>query len=166
MRYTIEDFATKAHDILAADSGPAGREKVRLLLEAVLKDEAFTAAYLSDDQPERRVLYEDPDLGFLIFGYVYHDAKRAEPHDHGPTWAIYGQAAGITRMTEWTIVEPASQARPGKVRPAQRYDLNPGDTRTYHEGVLHSPWSDGTGKVVQIQGQPIDRAVRLIYQPA
>ena len=165
MRYAIEDFAVKIRDIVMADGGPAGREKVRLLLEAVLKDGTFIAAYLSDDQPERRVLYEDPDLGFLIFGYVYHDAKRSEPHDHGPTWAIYGQAAGTTHMIEWTIVEPARQARPGKVRPAHRYDLSPGDARTYHEGVLHSPWSDGAGKLVQIQGHPIDRATRLSYEP-
>jgi hypothetical protein len=165
MRYTIKTFGTQVHDILAIDGGPAGREKVRLLLENALNDEAFIAAHLSDDAPARQTLYEDPGLGFLVFGYVFREVLRELPHDHGPTWAIFGQAAGITHMSEWEVVEPAGPERPGKVRLAQRYDLHPGDARTYNEGVLHSPWSGGAGKVVQIQGGPIDRASRLTYEP-
>ena len=37
MGHTLEQFAAKAHDILAAEPGPAGREKVRALVEDVLK---------------------------------------------------------------------------------------------------------------------------------
>ena len=163
--YSIKTFGTEAHDILAADGGPAGREKLRRLLEAALNDEAFVAAHLADDAPEKQTLYEDPDLGFLVFGYVFREVLREQPHDHGPTWAIFGQAAGITHMSEWEVVEPAGPGRAGKVRVARRYDLNPGDARTYHEGALHSPSSVGAGKVVQIQGGAFDRATRLVYEP-
>jgi len=39
--------------------------------------------------PERQVLYEDSDLGFCICAHVYEGEKSGDPHDHGPTWAIY-----------------------------------------------------------------------------
>ncbi len=165
MPHTIEQFSTQVHNILTADAGAAGREQVRLLLEDVLKDEAFVAAHLGDDQPERRVLYEDPELGFLILGHVHRDAKRTKPHDHGSTWAIYGQAVGLTHMDEWEIVEPATPERPGKVRRARSYELTPGDAHLYNEGVLHSPWRDAPGKQIRIEGQHIDRLGRLAYAP-
>ena len=43
MGHTLEQLAAKMHDILAAEPGPAGREKVRALVEEVLSDEAFVA---------------------------------------------------------------------------------------------------------------------------
>jgi hypothetical protein len=166
MAHTIEQFSSEVHKVLAANPGPAGREKVRRLLEDVLKDEAFIATHLGDDQPERRVLYEDRELGFLILGHVHHNARRTKPHDHGSTWAIYGQAVGLTHMDEWEIVEPATAERPGKVRRARSYELTPGDARVFNEGVVHSPWRDVPGKQVRIEGGHIERAGRPAYEPA
>jgi ferritin-like metal-binding protein YciE len=57
MAHTLESFAAAAHDLLTAEPGPTGREKVRSLLEAVLHDEAFVARHLTDDVPERKILY-------------------------------------------------------------------------------------------------------------
>ncbi len=33
-------------------------------MQEVLKDEEFVTAHLGDDVPERKVSYEDPELGF------------------------------------------------------------------------------------------------------
>src|SRR6266699_1741614 len=85
---------------------------------------------------EREILYEDPDLGFCILAHVYHGAKESAPHDHGPTWAIYGQAAGETLMNEWALVEPASEQKPGKVRHVRAYPLKRGMAHVYNEGDL------------------------------
>ena len=56
MPHTLESFATAAHDILAAENNAAGREKVRALLEDVLKDDVFVARHLTDDVPERKII--------------------------------------------------------------------------------------------------------------
>jgi len=40
---------------------PDGREKVRALVEEILKDDAFVARHVGDDVPERKILYEDPE---------------------------------------------------------------------------------------------------------
>ena len=68
MGYTLEKFASECHDILADDSGVAGREKVRTLLTQVLVDETFVAENFPDsnDAP-RSILYEDDELGYMDY---------------------------------------------------------------------------------------------------
>ena len=163
MGHTLEQLAAKMRDILAAAPGPAGREKVRVLVQEVLTDEAFIATHLGDDVPERKILFEDPQLGFCILAHVYKGARESNPHDHGPTWAIYGQARGETLMNDWALVEPASDAKPGKVRHVRSYPLKPGMAHVYNEGDLHSPRRDGPTRLIRIEGRNMDKVKRLAY---
>src|SRR5215471_9575808 len=94
MAHDLQQFAAECRRLLTEEPGPAGRKKVCDLLQEVLKDEAFIAKHVSDDVPERKILYEDPSLGFCILAHNYSGAKESPPHDHGPSWAIYGQARG------------------------------------------------------------------------
>jgi predicted metal-dependent enzyme (double-stranded beta helix superfamily) len=164
MGYTLEKFAAAAHDILTAEPGPEGRQKVGALLEDVLQDDAFIAKHLGDDVPERKILYEDPQLGFCILAHVYTGARESNPHDHGPSWAIYGQARGETLMNDWALVEPASETRPGTVRHVRSYRLKPGMAHVYNEGDLHSPRRDGPTRLLRIEGTNMDKVKRLAYE--
>lgn len=164
MGYTLEQVSAECHRLLAAAPGPAGREKVRALIEDVLKDDGFVAAHLGDDVPERKILYEDPELGFCILAHVYAGARESQPHDHGPSWAIYGQARGETVMTDWTAVERAAEGRPGKARARRSYTLIPGTAHLYNEGDLHSPRRDGPTRLLRIEGTNMDRVRRLSYE--
>ncbi|HEX3525279.1 MAG TPA: hypothetical protein VHT52_24710, partial [Stellaceae bacterium] len=125
MGYTLDRFSSECHRILAADPGVEGRKKVCALVQDVLKDEDFVATHLNDGVPERKILYEDPELGFCILGHVNHGARESKPHDHGPTWAIYGQARGKTIMSDWSMLEPASEDKAGKARLVREYALSP-----------------------------------------
>ncbi len=164
MAHTLESFSAECHRLLKAEPGPAGREKVCTLLQDVLKDEAFVATHLTDDGPERKIIYEDPELGFCILAHVNHGAKESPPHDHGPTWAIYGQAAGVTEMTDWEMVEPAAEGKVGKVRPAKIYTLNPGDAYVYNEGDLHSPRRESSTKLIRFEGVNTETIQRYRYE--
>ena len=166
MGYTLDQLSAQCHDILASDPGPAGRTKVCALVQDVLKDDAFVAAHLGDDVPERKILYEDPELGFCILAHVHTGAKESQPHDHGPSWAIYGQARGKTVMSDWTKVEPATADRPGKVQLARSYTLEPGMAHVYNEGDLHSPRRDGPTRLLRIEGRNMDKVKRLKYEKA
>jgi predicted metal-dependent enzyme (double-stranded beta helix superfamily) len=166
MGYTLETFAAAAHDILTADPGPTGRQKVRALVQDVLKDDAFVATHLGDDVPERKILYQDPQLGFCILAHVYRGARESNPHDHGPSWAIYGQARGETLMNDWALIEPASETRPGKVRHVRSYSLKPGMAHVYNEGDLHSPRREGPTRLIRIEGTNMDKVKRLAYEKA
>ena len=156
MSHTLDQFVGECRRILVADAGPAGREQVRALLSTVCSDPDFVSTYLSDDVSEREVFYEDPDLGFCIVGHVDHASRLSRPHDHGPTWAIYGQAAGETIMTEWEIVSPPpSDDLPGKARRSREYVMTPGSAYIYNEGDVHSPWRRGTTRLLRVEGSNI-----------
>ena len=166
MGYTLEEFSAACHTILTEDPGPKGRTKICALVRDVLMDDAFITTHLGDDVPERKVLYEDPQLGFCILAHFNQGAKESAPHDHGPTWAIYGQARGETVMNDWALVEPAAEGKPGKVRHERSYPLKPGMAYLYNEGDLHSPRRDGPTRLLRIEGQNMDRIKRLSYEKA
>lgn len=161
---TLKGFAAKCHDLLKAEPGPAGREKVRALLETALKDEGFVASCLDDRTPERQILYEDPDLRFCILAHSYKAAKVSPPHDHGPSWAIYGQARGETEMSDYRLLEPASEDKPGKVKKLRTYKLTPGIAHVYNEGDLHSPSRAGPTRLIRIEGVNMEKVKRLKFQ--
>jgi hypothetical protein len=165
MTQTIEQFAAACRRLLATEPGVAGRRKVCDLVKQVLRDEQFVTAQLGDDVPERKIIYEDPELGFCILAHVYHGARETGPHDHGPSWAIYGQAQGETLMSDWALVAPASEQQPGKVRHVRDYALVPGDAHLYNEGDLHAPRRTGPTRLIRIEGTNMDRVRRLRYEP-
>lgn len=164
MGYSLEQFSAECHNILKADPGVEGRKKVCALVGEVLKDPAFVAANLGDEIPERKVLYEDPELGFCVLGHVHHGAKESQPHDHGPSWAIYGQAAGETIMTDYFPLARPGEGQPGRARPVREYRLIPGMAYLYNEGDLHSPRREGTTRLLRIEGTNMDRVSRLPYE--
>jgi predicted metal-dependent enzyme (double-stranded beta helix superfamily) len=165
MAHTVQQIGESFRNALKAEPGPAGRRKVCELLKQVLADKDFVAATFSDATPERELLYEDPELGFCILAHSYKGAKDSPPHDHGPSWAIYGQAQGETQMSDWELVAPASAEKPGKVRHRRTYKLVPGVAHLYNEGDLHSPSRSGPTRLIRIEGTNMERVKRLKYEP-
>jgi methionine aminopeptidase len=157
MTYTLEQLGADIRQALRADAGPAGKQEVCKLVSKVLLDDEFVAKHLTADQCRpRKVLYEDPELGFCICGHVYENAAHGAPHDHGPSWAIYGLATGDTEMTDWRIVKKGVGEEPSLVEPTNTYVLKPGDSHFYDVGVVHSPKRDGLTKLVRIEGTNLD----------
>jgi len=166
MAHTIEQFAKQCSTILKAEPGPAGRQKVCELLKEVLQDKEFVEKTIPDSTSERHLLYEDPDLKFCIFAHHHRGPKTSQPHDHGPSWAIYGQAKGVTEMTDWELLEPASADKPGKVRKKKSYNMTPGSAYVYNEGVLHSPARTESTRLIRFEGMNMDNVKRLKFEVA
>ena len=100
MAYTLDVFIKDAKSVLKDHEGPAGREKVRVLLEKLLANEAFVDEAVGPDAPlGTRKLYEDKDLGFVVLAHVNAKGHKSPPHDHGSSWAVYGQAIKYTDMS-------------------------------------------------------------------
>ena len=113
MAYTLEQLSADIRKALKADPGIAGKQAVCGLVSKVLLDKDFVAQHLTADQCRpRKVLYEDPELGFCVCGHVYESAAHGGPHDHGSSWAIYGVAVGDTEMTDWRIVKKGEGEAP------------------------------------------------------
>jgi len=164
MSHTLDQFSAECHRMLKRDPGVAGRRQVCALVRQVLSDDEFVKTHLGDEVPARKVLYEDPELGFCILGHVHHDASSAsKPHDHGPYWAIYGQARGETVMTDYEPVARPGEGQPGKARPIKDYVLTPGMAYLYNEGDLHSPRRNGPTKLIRIEGKNMETVSRYPY---
>jgi hypothetical protein len=139
--------------------------RVCAALEEVLSDPQFVAENLGEGTSTRQVLYEDHELGFCVLAHAYEGASESSPHDHGPAWAIFGQASGETEMTEWEGIQPASSDKAGKVRRLKTYALTPGKACLYNGGQFHSPRREGATRLIRIEGMNMDRAKRRRYLP-
>lgn len=163
MGYSLSQLASDIRATLEADQGQAGKAKVCEFVSIALKDEAFVAQNLKD-RPEggdpREVLYEDTKLGFCICGHVYKPNAVGNPHDHGNSWAIYGQASGVTEMTDWRIVEKGEGGKPTLVEPERVYELRPGDAHFYDVGKIHSPRRLMPSRLLRIEGANLDHVKR------
>ena len=166
MSLSLEQLASECRRALKAHSGVEGRKQVCALVEEACKDKDFVAANFSPKTGQRDILYEDPELGFCICAHNYTDARESQPHDHGPAWAIYGQVAGETVMSDWTLLEPAGEGKMGKVTFAKSYTLTPGKAHLYNEGDLHSPRRDGPTQLLRIEGRNLDKVRRFGYRAA
>ena len=161
MTYTLEQLSDDIRAALKADGGIGGKEAVCKLVSKVLLDKEFVAKHLTEEQCKpRKVLFEDPELGFCICGHVYPKPAHGEPHDHGSSWAIYGLAVGDTEMTDWRIVRKGDGTSPSLVEPEKTYVLRPGDSHFYDVGVVHSPKRDTLTKLVRVEGANLDRIKR------
>jgi predicted metal-dependent enzyme (double-stranded beta helix superfamily) len=162
---TLQSLAAHVHDILQQEDSPATREQVALVLGEALRDRAFVDSLFDGSSPERKVVHEDPQLGFCILAHRYTGAKSGPPHDHGPSWAIYGQADGETVMSDWLVVDTAAPGKAGRVRKVREYTLTPGLAHVYNEGAVHAPSRTGPTRLIRIEGTNLERVTRGRYEP-
>jgi hypothetical protein len=164
MASKLDSFVADCRAALKSQPGTAGREKVRDLVKQVLTDPEFVATYIPQGTPERHVLFEDPELGFTVLAHGHTGAKGSRPHDHGPAWAIYGQVAGETIMTDWDCVARPTETTPGQAKFNHDYVMKPGDAYLYDPGVLHSPERKGPTRLLRIEGINMDKVKRRPYE--
>ena len=162
MAYDLDQFAADCRTILKRDPGPQGREDVRVRLERLLANADFVRATCGEDAPlGLKVLYEDKDLGFQILAHVNDKARKSPPHDHGDSWAIYGQATGYTDMIEWERV--GGDDKHAKLRETSRYRLNPGEAGIYQDGKIHSIDYPDYARFVRVTGTNLDNIHRVRF---
>lgn len=168
MGYTLDDLISDCRAALRGGETPDALEAVRRAVETALGDAGFLEEHILSRTapPERVILHEDSELGFCICAHVYDAAKPGEPHDHGPTWAVYGQAEGETEMTDWEVVSPAEGETPAKVRESRRYVLKAGQAHAYPTGAVHAPIRYDATKLLRIEGVNTDHVSRTPMEPA
>lgn len=164
MGLNLEQFAAQCREALQQGSEMPALENVRKHLEKALVDPDFVAAHLGpDNNADRTVIYEDPELGFAICAHVHNNTYEGTPHDHGDAWAIYGQAVGTTEMTEWRKLAEATGDAPGKVEFDKTYALDPGMAAAYPVGAIHSPAWRGETRLIRIEQHNLDHGERRVY---
>jgi len=164
MAYDLDQFIADCRSTLARDPGPAGREEVRNNLERLLHNEDFVREYCGDEQPSGlKVLYEDEKLGFQVLAHINNKARVSSPHDHGASWAIYGQASKYTEMTEWEREDDRTDPKHAKLKPVKKYRLTPGHAGIYQDGMIHSIDYPDMARFVRVTGTDLDKIHRVKF---
>jgi len=162
MAYELNQFIDDVKATLSRDSGPAGRETVRKNLERLLENKDFVAQTCGEDAPlGLKVLYEDKDLGFQVLAHVNDKARKSPPHDHGASWAIYGQAIKHTDMIEWERTDNGGTQ--AELKEVKRYRLNPGMAGIYQDGAIHSIDYPDHARFIRVTGTNLDNIHRVRF---
>ena len=166
MAYDLNQFITDCRDILTRDPGPAGREQVRANLERLLANKDFVEECCGEAVPRGlKVLYEDPKLGFQILAHINDKARVSPPHDHGASWAIYGQATKYTDMIEWER-DDGTDPKHAKLKPIKKYRLTPGKAGIYQDGAIHSIDYPDQARFIRVTGTNLDKIDRVRFDLA
>ncbi len=164
MSYTLEQFCDDCRDILSSQPGPAGRDAARAKLEQLLVDEDFKAKYLSEDQePGVKTLYEDPDLEFCVLAYRAGADRTSPPHDHGNSWAIYGQAEKHTDMKMYNRLDGGDGAGDAKLEMIKEFRLDPGMAGLFDVGEIHAIDHPKGARFVRVTGTDLNHVERLRF---
>jgi hypothetical protein len=164
MAYTLEAFIGDCRTALKEQPGPAGRQKVRELLEKLLANKDFVSEATGEKAPlGTRKLYEDAELGFVVLAHCNARAHRSPPHDHGSSWAVYGQAVMHTDMTEWRRTDGGTAAGKADLEVVRTYRLEPGHAGVYDVGAIHAIDYPEGSRFVRVTGRDLDHVQRLKF---
>jgi predicted metal-dependent enzyme (double-stranded beta helix superfamily) len=166
LRYTLEEFYRDTRKALQEQPGPAARQTTRQNLERLLHNEEFLAQYCGPDaKPGIQTIHRCPDTGFNVLVHVYEKGKAGPPHDHGGSWAIYGQADGHTIMTTWKRTDDRSEEGRAKIEKDKTFRLDPRMAGTFEPGEIHSiEISDGS-RFVRVTGTDLNKIETLVFNP-
>lgn len=157
MGYSLEQFCDDTRAALKAESGPASREEVRKNLEKLLADADFIAAECGPGaEPGIRTIYRDKETGFNVLVHVYEEGKKGPPHDHGRSWAVYGQAAEWTDMTLWERKDDGAKEGHADLDEKETFRLKPGMAGIFNVGEIHSIHFPDGARFVRVTGTDLD----------
>jgi hypothetical protein len=162
MAYDLDQFIADCRSTLARDPGPTGREQVRVNLERLLANPDYIGAYYGDDATRGlKVLYEDPKLGFQVLAHINDKARVSPPHDHGDSWAIYGQVTKYTDIIEWERQDDGADPKHAKLKPKKKYRLTTDHAGIYQDGIIHSIDYPDYARFIHVTGTNLDKVNRI-----
>lgn len=167
MSYDFHEFVADVRRTLKAGDDPKQIETVRRQLARLLANADFVEETCGPKaRPGLHRIHVDPELGFEVLAYVNEKPRRSPPHDHGASWAVYGQAVSYTDMTEYRRVDDGAQPGKAKLEETRRYRLNPGEVGVFLCRDIHAIDYPAESRFVRVTGTNLDRIERNAYDLA
>jgi len=164
MSYSLEEFCDDCREALTTQPGRAGRDAARGKLEQLLLDEAFMAEYLGPDQAAGvQTIFEDPELEFCVLAYCANTDRKSPPHNHGNSWAIYGQTEKHTDMKIYNRLGAGEGAGEAKLEMVKEFRLNPGMAGLFDVGEIHAIDHPAGSRFVRVTGTDLNNVKRLRF---
>ncbi len=160
----FDQFIADVRATLRPGSGPVELEGVRQRLAKLLANSAFVQRTCGPDATGGlHCLHVDDELGFEVLAHVNEKARKSPPHDHGESWAIYGQAIGYTDMTEYRRVDDGGNPEQAKLEQTRRYRLNPGEVGVFAGTAIHAIDYPDKSRFIRITGTNLDAIERVAF---
>jgi predicted metal-dependent enzyme (double-stranded beta helix superfamily) len=164
MPYTLEEFCNDCCAAIRKDPGNGGREVIRRNLERLLENKALVDKECAADRPRGTyTLYHDPELDFHVLAHCFDKGTVSPPHDHGHSWAVYGQARNHTDMTVWRRTDGGGKHGHAELAVKKKYRLDAGQAGTFNPGDIHSiDFPDGS-RFIRVTGTDLDHVDQAVY---
>ncbi|MCR9254860.1 MAG: hypothetical protein NXI16_02055 [Alphaproteobacteria bacterium] len=167
MSYAFDQFIEDCREALRTDPGTPGIQAVTDNMRKLLENKAFVDQHFG---PEAEIgvhrLHEDAEMDFVVLAHVNDPARKSPPHDHGESWAVYGQTVGHTDMTCFERVDGGEGAGDAELKVTDTYRLEVGEVGMYDVGEIHAiDYPDGA-RMLRVTGRDLDRFPRLVFDLA
>ena len=166
MAYSFEQFCADNRAAYAKND-KADIEIIRLNLERLIQENPeFVDEYCGPGADDGVVeLYEDREKGFLVYAHGYKEGKTSPPHDHGASWAVYGQAKKFTDMTEWNRLDDKSKDGYAESEFSKKYRLDPGMAGKFGPHEIHQIHFEAGARFLRVTGSDLFLEETLSYRP-
>tara|TARA_X000001036_G_scaffold430528_2_gene463341 strand:+ start:646 stop:1158 length:513 start_codon:yes stop_codon:yes gene_type:complete len=162
LSYLLEDFCEDCSLSLANSEMP--QEEIRRSMEKLLSETDFIEKYFSSEaEVGINVIHEDDKTGFQVLTHIYANGKESPPHDHGTSWAVYGQAVKHTDMTIWRRTDNGANENQAIVEPEKTFRLNPTMAGIFEIGKIHSIKFPDGARFLRVTGTNLNKITTRSY---
>ena len=168
MAYEFETFCTDCGNAYDQDTGEADLESIRQNLEKLIKENPKFVEEKCGASADYGVheLYTDPNLGFIVYAHNIKEGRKSPPHDHGASWAVYGQAKKFTDMTEYRRLDDMSEAGHAEIEKTKKYRLDVGMAGKFGPHDIHQIHFEDEARFIRVTGTDLFKEATLTYNPA
>lgn len=164
MSYGKEDFIRDCQAAIDPKTRAADLESVRQALEKLLANKAFVEEHCGPKAEFGiKELYRDPERDFMLLAHVYPKGRTSPPHDHGASWAVYGQAVAWTDMTEYERVDDGKQPGHADIKVSRQYRLEPGKAGVFGPHKIHQINFPDGARFIRVTGTDLTTIETLAY---
>ena len=167
MAYKFESFCEDCRNAYNGTTGEANLEVIRLNLEKLIRENpefiekncGVGAKYGVNE------LYTDPQNGFIVYAHNIKVGRTSPPHDHGASWAVYGQARKYTDMTEYRRLDDHSKPGHAEIEETKKYRLDFGMAGKFGPHAIHQIHFEDEARFIRVTGADLFKEDTLTYDP-
>ena len=158
MAYDLLEFCKDCRQAISIHEKDTALETIRERLEVLLRNQTFVSQYCSPtNKTGVHTLHHDKKFGFMVISHVPEHSRQSPPHDHGHSWAIYGQAVGYTDMSRFERIDDGSVPGNAHVKKINDFRLEPGFAGTFGPGEIHSIRFSEGARFIRVTGTDLSR---------
>ena len=168
MKYEFETFCCNCQDAYNPHSGKADVETVRQNLEKLLRNNPEFVEKECGRNAKYGIneIFKDPKHGFIVYTHIIEKGRTSPPHDHGASWAVYGQARKHTAMTEYRRLDDTQKNGWAEIAVSKQYRLEPGMVGKFGPHEIHQIRFEDNARFIRVTGSDLFVEKTLVYDIA